>query len=133
MHSWGDFMHESVRIPFINSHVHPKSVVDQNYVTFLKRMNFALHVGEYKACFHKKKYAGLSSAQRTIHRRGQTNKVVYPCPFCFEWHIGRNRDEVLDLYPFEITKNMVYNINIKQRYRPGLIKYINEENEVYRK
>lgn len=119
-------MHEHIPIPFINSNAPKIDGADPEHIKWLLRMNMALYEGQYQSCFRKKKYASPEKAQKRIYERHQLNKVIYPCPHCNFWHIGRNRDDIINNYEFKVTRLMVLNINYRKKFKGKLLMSFNE-------
>jgi hypothetical protein len=67
---------------------------DSEREELLKRVSIVM--GEVRACVGKKKYQTERAAKRAAERK--TKKAPhklshYPCPFCYNWHIGREMSE----------------------------------------
>jgi hypothetical protein len=108
-------------IPFSNTHGPAKMLLNPKHITWLFRMNVALHKGELTACVKKKKYNSFEKAEETRQARGQKNKVVYPCPFCFHWHIGKDEDTELREYPFEIPTEFIQGMGFHPKQEQAII------------
>lgn len=121
---------QNANIQFINSNPKLKSIINKTCVKLIFRMNLALHKGKLNACIGKKGYNSYYHALRTIEKRDQKGKVIYPCPHCFTWHIGTDEDNELIDFPFEITDNMVLGMNFKSEYESGLLDFLDTLREL---
>lgn len=57
-------------------------------------LNAGRKAGEARTCGTKIRYPSLESAQRSAEAMNKKPKTkytleAYPCPFCAQWHIGR--------------------------------------------